>query len=144
SRGWTEPERSQVDRIIASLAESGDTSSPLYLNGHVLHWEELPENHHLAPGGRMFLLERRSPGYIQGGMKSSLEGFSTIVNLTRREQDLVNLTLRGYPTSAIAEKLDLTAGTVKVYKHRLYEKLDITSEREIFLQFIEFLFDHPE
>ena len=57
-------------------------------------------------------------------------------HLTPREQQIVQLILQGYPTKSIADKLCLSRGTIKNYRHRLYDKLDITTEREIFLAFI--------
>jgi DNA-binding CsgD family transcriptional regulator len=59
--------------------------------------------------------------------------------LTRRERDIVALILRGYPSSEIARKLEIGRGTVKNHRRRLYDKLDITSEREIFLLFLSAL-----
>jgi len=52
------------------------------------------------------------------------------------EQEIVELILQGYPTKSIADKLRLSRGTIKNYRQRLYDKLDITTEREIFLAFI--------
>lgn len=53
--------------------------------------------------------------------------------LTPRERDIVRLTLEGYPTIAIAGKLGLAVGTVKNHRTRIFRKLDITTERELFL-----------
>jgi DNA-binding CsgD family transcriptional regulator len=58
--------------------------------------------------------------------------------LSARERELVQLILAGHPTATIAQKLGITVGTVKNHRGRIYEKLDITTERELFLQF----FDH--
>ncbi len=59
--------------------------------------------------------------------------------LSQRERDLVQLVLAGHPTAAIAERLGITVGTTKNHRRRIYEKLDITTERELFLQFFEFI-----
>lgn len=58
--------------------------------------------------------------------------------LTQRERELVQLVLAGHPTAAIAKRLGITVGTAKNHRRRIYEKLDITTERELFLQFFEF------
>ncbi len=58
-------------------------------------------------------------------------------NLTPRERDVVTLILQGYPTSLIADRLGLSRGTVKNHRRRIYERLDITTERELFLMYIE-------
>jgi len=58
-------------------------------------------------------------------------------DLTPRERDVVKHILAGYPTSLIAERLGLSRGTVKNHRRRIYQKLDITTERELFLMYIE-------
>ena len=55
--------------------------------------------------------------------------------LSARERELVRWVLAGHPTAAIAGRLGITVGTVKNHRRRIYEKLDITTERELFLQF---------
>ena len=57
--------------------------------------------------------------------------------LSLRERELVQLILAGHPTANIAERLGITVGTVKNHRRRIYEKLDITTERELFLQFFQ-------
>ncbi|MDX3924490.1 MAG: helix-turn-helix transcriptional regulator [Shinella sp.] len=57
--------------------------------------------------------------------------------LSLRERELVELVLKGYPTSTVAARLNIAIGTVKNHRARIYEKLDITTERELFLQFFQ-------
>jgi DNA-binding CsgD family transcriptional regulator len=57
--------------------------------------------------------------------------------LSERERQLVQLILAGHPSATIAERLGITVGTVKNHRRRIYEKLDITTERELFLQFFQ-------
>lgn len=57
--------------------------------------------------------------------------------LSLRERELVQLILAGHPTANIADRLGITVGTVKNHRRRIYEKLDITTERELFLQFFQ-------
>jgi DNA-binding CsgD family transcriptional regulator len=57
--------------------------------------------------------------------------------LSARERELVKLILAGHPTASIAGKLGITPGTVKNHRLHIYKKLDITTERELFLQYIE-------
>jgi DNA-binding CsgD family transcriptional regulator len=140
SSDWDFPEREQVDRIISEVSRGVGTIAPVRVGKCVLHWEALDTSHALAPGGRIFLLENRSPGYLTADVATSLASFATANRLSPRELEIVKLTMRGYSTHSIARRLGLTDGTVKNYKHRLYEKLDITSEREIFRCFIAHLF----
>ncbi len=57
--------------------------------------------------------------------------------LTPRERDVVALVLEGHPTATIAGRLALSRGTVKNLRRRIYRKLDITTERELFPLYIE-------
>ena len=57
--------------------------------------------------------------------------------LSARERELVKLILAGHPTVSIARKLGITAGTAKNHRLHIYKKLDITTERELFLQYID-------
>ncbi|PZF77556.1 helix-turn-helix transcriptional regulator [Aestuariivirga litoralis] len=58
-------------------------------------------------------------------------------SLSARERDIVGLILAGHPTAGIAAKLGLARGTVKNHRRSIYTKLDITSERELFLQYLD-------
>jgi len=64
--------------------------------------------------------------------------------LSGRERQLVELVLAGHPTAAISKRLGITVGTVKNHRRRIYEKLDITTERELFLQFFQHAADTAE
>jgi DNA-binding CsgD family transcriptional regulator len=57
--------------------------------------------------------------------------------LSARERELATLILAGHPSATIAERLGITPGTVKNHRRRIYAKLDITTERELFLQFFQ-------
>ncbi|NVN09892.1 helix-turn-helix transcriptional regulator [Nguyenibacter vanlangensis] len=51
--------------------------------------------------------------------------------LTPREQDLIALIMRGRNTGEIAQALQISKGTVKNYRLRLYRKANVTSERAL-------------
>lgn len=57
--------------------------------------------------------------------------------LSVRERELVHLILAGHPNARISDRLGITVGTVKNHRRRIYDKLDITSERELFLEFFQ-------
>ena len=112
------------------------------LNGlHRLHHRTM----HKAP-------RERNGGSIEAAMSARVErglppvDYKIAVDaflrdeLTPRERDIVGLVLLGYPTAKIAERLELSVHTVKNHKKRMYSKLDITTERELFLNFVHFLF----
>jgi two-component system nitrate/nitrite response regulator NarP len=52
-------------------------------------------------------------------------------NLTPRERDLIDLVRRGMRNREIADELGVTEGTVKVYLHALFEKLQIDNRTEL-------------
>jgi DNA-binding CsgD family transcriptional regulator len=58
------------------------------------------------------------------------------VPLTRRERDIVALILSGQPSLRIAGRLGISRGTVKNHRRRIYRKLQIASERELFVTFL--------
>lgn len=57
--------------------------------------------------------------------------------LSIRERELVELILKGHPNATIATRLGIAGGTVKNHRARIYDKLDITTERELFLQLFQ-------
>lgn len=56
--------------------------------------------------------------------------------LTPRERQIVELVLVGCDNSFIARNLGVSVGTVRNHRKRLYVKLDITAERELFSLFL--------
>lgn len=57
----------------------------------------------------------------------------TADSLTPRELDVVRLVSRGLRNKEIAEQLDISAGTVKIHLHSIYEKLQIGGRVELSL-----------
>ena len=53
--------------------------------------------------------------------------------LTTREQDVARLVASGLSNKAIAHRLGLQEGTVKVHLHNIYQKLGISSRVELIL-----------
>lgn len=104
--------------------------------GLVLHWEPLSSRFQIAPGGMLLRIERQQHGEISVSAANTTNIFCAKHNLTPRERDIVKLILQGFPNKKIAEQLDISVGTVKNHRWRLYYKLDITSERELFLLFL--------
>lgn len=84
----------------------------------------------VARGGRWL-----EPALIQQALDLKLResaspdrGFAT---LSRREAAIVDLVAQGLRNREIAAQLGLTEGTVKVYLHRIYEKLEVTNRTEL-------------
>ncbi|QEX24576.1 hypothetical protein FRZ61_45170 [Hypericibacter adhaerens] len=136
---WAEAERRDpsIGPALGGLA-NGAEADVFLADGRVLHAESLSADFPLAPAGRMIALETR--GLSPQPAPRAVDPVSMLgADLTRRERDIVALILQGYPSSEIARKLKIGRGTVKNHRRRLYYKLDITSEREVFLLFLRAL-----
>ncbi|MDH3475929.1 MAG: LuxR C-terminal-related transcriptional regulator [Rhodospirillales bacterium] len=130
-----EAERSgELAKAQKQLAQAGHDQTSLP-NGHVLHREALDGSFRLAPGGQLWMVEPAATAPEETRADAVPALFAD--QFTPREQEIVALILEGHPTIAIAERLGLSRGTVKNHRRRIYHKLDITSERELFLLHIE-------
>ncbi|VDC33487.1 helix-turn-helix transcriptional regulator [Pseudogemmobacter humi] len=56
--------------------------------------------------------------------------------LTAREVEVIGMILKGYSAAAIAARLEISEGTVKVHRKNSYRKLGISSQAELFSLFI--------
>ena len=74
-------------------------------------------------------------------LHSALGAFGSSV-LTRREQQVIELVLLGHSTRLAAEKLGISAETVKLHRKHAYAKLDISSQAELFYLFVDALASH--
>lgn len=136
SKGWREAEASGLNLTAAleKLRSTGASEIELS-NGDMLVSEPVDDDFPVAPQGRVFVIEKR-PAATQRNVAASTEP-DLGERLTPREQQIVQLILQGYPTETIARKLGISRGTVKNHRRRLYYKLDITSERELFLRYLD-------
>lgn len=78
-------------------------------------------------GMQVFILD----GHAEKRLPDIIRRFARQHSLTGREGEIVELSLAGRHNASIAKKLDISLGVVKNHKHRLYNKLNITSEREL-------------
>ncbi|MBV9748004.1 MAG: helix-turn-helix transcriptional regulator [Acetobacteraceae bacterium] len=136
SRNWRDAERAEpaVRTAVEALKEKQAGPGPMpavRISGEtVLRAEVFDRDFPLAPGGRMLVLERRASAEDRLGqrLKASVEGVGKI---TRRERDILLLILRGRNTGEIAQALQISKGTIKNYRLRLYRKANVTSERAL-------------
>lgn len=56
--------------------------------------------------------------------------------LTPREIEITALILRGHSNVSISHRLGITEGTVKIHRKNIYQKLDVSSQSELFAMFI--------
>lgn len=61
------------------------------------------------------------------------------LGLTPRERDIVELSLKGLSSAGIADALSLSVGNVKNHKRRIYAKLDLSGERDLFVRYVQAL-----
>jgi DNA-binding CsgD family transcriptional regulator len=136
-RSWREAERdAEVRRAMADLSTRSSGHVALS-GGRVLHVGPLEPDFPLAPGGRIYAIERLGLAPAPLSPRTLIARFGQ--QLTPREKDIVVLVLEGHPSATIAKRLGIGRGTVKNHRRRLYDKLDITSERELFLLYLDWL-----
>ena len=92
----------------------------------MLRRTQLPPDFGPAPGG--YCDEITAEAARADASPSMLLPLSLAVQLTKREQQVVLLTLQGHPVLEIARKISLSRGTVKNHRLAIYRKLDITTD----------------
>jgi two-component system nitrate/nitrite response regulator NarL len=76
--------------------------------------------------GRRLSGRASRPGEARATADSSEKALAV---LTRCERQIAKLVSAGLPNKEIGQQLNLTAGTIKVHLHNIYQKLEITLER---------------
>lgn len=122
----------EVAEALAVVASRGPCAVPLP-GGRLLRRTRLAPDFGPAPNGSCD--EVAPDPAADAGSASGLPP-SLAAALTEREREVVLLTLRGYPVAEIARKLGLSRGTVKNHRLAIYRKLDITTERELFAEYM--------
>lgn len=82
--------------------------------------------------------ESKAPAPPPLDFSAAVDGF-TASGFTPREREILGCILAGFSNDFIADRLEIGVGTVRNHRKRLYAKLDVTSEREIFTMFIGYL-----
>jgi DNA-binding CsgD family transcriptional regulator len=80
-----------------------------------------------------------SAGPSRDPHSASYEAWVAQSGLTARERSIVGLMLKGHDSPGIAAALSLSVGNVKNHKRRIYAKLDISSERQLFVLYLDIL-----
>ena len=68
--------------------------------------------------------------------KPSFRSKALARRLTHRRRQVAALVCRGLSNRAIAQRLHLTEGTIKVHLHAIYEKLNIHSRTKLAIAFV--------
>jgi DNA-binding CsgD family transcriptional regulator len=75
-----------------------------------------------------------------GLASASFRNFGSNI-LSEREREVAIMSLRGHSVKSIARFLTISPETVKIYRKRLYQKLNIRTQGELFSAFISFMSD---
>jgi DNA-binding CsgD family transcriptional regulator len=96
---------------------------PVVMQVVTSHWRHLPR----APGRHGPPAERQLE-----------EAFATLApgTLTRQQQRIVQLLLRGHSTASVAALLGISQATAKTHRKAIYERLGISSQSELFALFL--------
>ncbi|WP_020181416.1 LuxR C-terminal-related transcriptional regulator [Methylopila sp. M107] len=115
--------------VIEALTGRG--ASSVSFDAFVLKSELLGADFPLAPGGRMFVVERPESSYARTNdhVANIFQIFSP------RERDILDMVMRGKTNAQISGELDISVGAVKNCKMRLYRKAEVTSERALVAKF---------
>ncbi|AHL76285.1 LuxR family transcriptional regulator [Stutzerimonas stutzeri] len=108
--------------------------------------DEMDAIAHLAPIlNALFELQYRpGQGEPQASAAPSSPGEDAFIQmlqgqLTEAQSHIAKLILQGHSNASIADKLNISEGTVKVHKHNIYQRLNISTHAELFRLFISYL-----
>jgi DNA-binding CsgD family transcriptional regulator len=146
NRAWRRATRKDPGIAKALVGLAGGRQRRLSLpNGTILHVERFGTDFALAPGGRMFALE--PTGVAGDAVETGKRAADDFARLTPRERQIVHLIMEGASAGEMAKRLGLSKGTVKNHRLRIYKKLEVSSERALFLRFLpltkDFRFAEP-
>lgn len=114
--------RGESSPFSASDIERFRAVTPLVATIMLRHWDtrkgNLPAGHEDADAFHQHL------SYV-------LENFGSSV-LTKREMEVVHLTMRGYSDKLTARELNITPGTVRNHKKSIFSKLEVSSQGQVF------------
>ncbi|SNB71189.1 regulatory protein, luxR family [Arboricoccus pini] len=127
SPGWSTAVRQafETETLPTSLPRGDGYVLPAKAGWHVLQ-APLDGSSVIRDGARLFVLRRT--------LEDLQVRFNRLVHryrLTARQRQIVQLCYEGHHNASIARRLGISIGGVKNHKMRIYDKLDITSEREL-------------
>ncbi|MDX1738197.1 MAG: helix-turn-helix transcriptional regulator [Alphaproteobacteria bacterium] len=74
----------------------------------------------------------------EGRLRFALERFGD-GKLTKREQEVAVCILKGHSSKSMAREIDISPETIKIHRRNLYRKLEISSQSELFVKFLNTL-----
>lgn len=132
SEGWTQAARHAFDsgQLPAHFASTERRVIPAN-GGWCLFRPACEGTDALLHDVEVFVLRKEAPDF-----GSRLDRLARLYGLTERQKQIVRLSFEGHHNASIARQLNITVGGVKNHKLRIYDKLDITSERELLPAFL--------
>ena len=114
----------------APHVEAGGSEPKAISAGLTVRAVNLPDDFDLAPGGKLLVLER-----LPSALSSEIDVSELAIQpLTKLETRILDLITKSQSTGKIALELELSKGTVKNYKQRIYRKFAVNSERELVMR----------
>ncbi len=132
NQAWSEVVDDAEPLDVTAIAAGRKSGVHFLASEAVLYWEPLEATHAVAPFGRIFVIEHHSPGAIGLNLESLIASVRVQYRLTPRECEVVRLVLQGRNVVEISDRLAVSIGTVRNHKQRLYRKLGVNTEREMF------------
>jgi two-component system nitrate/nitrite response regulator NarP len=144
------PKRSGID-ILRRLRSSGDQRPVVLLTASLddyglLQALDLGVNGILLKEGAQHMLFECLDAVVRGQrwikpallvrkdlLRSGQSGAGPMAVLAPRERAIAGLVAQGLRNREVAHELTMTEGTVKVYLHRIYDKLGVTNRTELAL-----------
>lgn len=93
------------------------------------HWRDRPP----MPGRPD--RESRTPARSDDTIEAAFASFAAD-RLTRQQQRIVQLVLRGHSNASVARNLGISQGTVKNHRHAIYDRLGVGTQSELFALFV--------
>lgn len=132
SEGWTEAARQAFDLALLPAHFAATDRHVVPANGGWCLFRPTCEGTDaLLHDARIFVLRREAQDF-----GSRLDRLARLYGLTERQKQIVRLSFEGHHNASIARLLNISVGGVKNHKLRIYDKLDITSERELLPAFL--------
>jgi len=84
--------------------------------------------------GNYFLSPAISRFIVQGflGKRQHYKKYTKVINLTRRERQILQLIAEGFINKEIARKLNISLNTVHIHRKNIMQKLDIHKQANLF------------
>jgi DNA-binding CsgD family transcriptional regulator len=128
---------------VANISLGRANDSHPFSRGEIDHlWMTEPLIHELLLRHWVHRQQRRpeaeSTPNLHAHVEAALANFGRSL-LTKREYEVVQLLLRGHSTRSSARELRIAQETIRLHRKNVYAKLDVASQSELFVLFIDTL-----